>query len=240
MKKSNIVSTGMLLVVWHFTAVSINNDIILPFPAQVFAQMSSDLLNPHFFIIVSSTVSKAFSSFFIALLLGTLLGILAGAVRLVENFFHPVDILLKTIPNITYMFILLLWLPSERAVSFVIFFIVFPVIYASVLHGMKVMDQDMKDVLALYGETFFTKFWKIYLPQVFPFVKSAVFSTMSLSIKVGVMAEVLGQVKYGIGKEMYLSKLNLDMINVFSWTIWIIVLVAVFEAITKFSFRFLK
>lgn len=234
MKKSNIISICMLLLVWQLAGMAIGNDIILPLPLQVFGQMGSDLSHPRFITIVLSTLQKSLGSFGIALLIGTLLGILAGANRLVENFFRPVEILLKTIPNITYMFLLLMWLSSERAVSYVIFFIVFPVIYASVLQGMKGMDQDQKDVLLLYGETVMTRFWKIYLPQIYPFMKSSIFSTLSLSIKVGVMAEVLGQVKFGIGKEMYLNKLNLDMIGVFSWTIWIVLLVTMLESFVKF------
>jgi NitT/TauT family transport system permease protein len=38
------------------------------------------------------------------------------------------------------------------------------------------------------------------------------------------MAEVLGQVTVGIGRQIHLSRILLDTVRVFSWTIWIILL----------------
>ena len=38
------------------------------------------------------------------------------------------------------------------------------------------------------------------------------------------MAEILGQVRYGIGKQLYISKINLDMTGVFAYTIVIIII----------------
>lgn len=233
MKKSNMISIVLLLLSWQLVGMNINNDIILPLPFDVLRQMVSDVQNPLFLRIIISTSNKALISFSVALLLAIVLGLLAGMTPIFEHLLRPIEVVLKTIPNITYMFMLLMWLSSETAVYYVIFFIVYPVIYSNVLQGMKTMDQDRKDVLRMYGETLRAKIVKIYLPQIYPFIKSSILSTLSLSIKVGVMAEVLGQVKYGIGKEMYLNKLNLDMTGVFSWTIWIIILVSVFEKVLK-------
>lgn len=240
MKKISVLTIFIGIGCWYVAAGLIHNDIILPYPQQVLMQMVQDLQHPNFLKILFATVQKTYTAFFYALLLGFGAALLAGYVKMVEIILQPLVLLFKTVPNITYMFLLLLWLPSETAVYYVIFFIIIPVIYTTVLGGMKELDNDLQDVLRLYPETWFFVLRHVYIPQVYPYLKSAIFATLSLGMKVGVMAEVLGQVRYGIGKEMYLSKLNLQMVGVFSWTIWMILLVAATEWGVKAIFRWLE
>ena len=43
------------------------------------------------------------------------------------------------------------------------------------------------------------------------------------------MAEILGQVPDGIGKKLQWSYLNIEMAEVFAWTIWLIILLVLLE-----------
>jgi NitT/TauT family transport system permease protein len=45
-----------------------------------------------------------------------------------------------------------------------------------------------------------------------------------LGLKVGIMAEILGQVRSGIGRSMNYARLNLDTAGIVAWTIVIILL----------------
>ena len=54
-----------------------------------------------------------------------------------------------------------------------------------------------------------------------------------MAFKVGVMAEILGQVSVGVGRQMQLARLNFDLVSVLAWTGWIILLLFVFDQLLK-------
>lgn len=239
MKREYWIAIILLLIVWQGVSMSIHNaDLFLPSLIDIVARLISDIQTETFFLHVGATLNKTLVSFGISMLLGVFLGLLSGMNTTIENFFCPYELLLKAIPNISYMFLLLLWVAkTSDAVYFIVFFILFPVFYSATLTGVKSMEQDLKDVLRLYEESFSVKLLKVYLPQSMSYIKGAAHSCISLGFKVCVMSEVLGSVKYGIGKAMYVNKINLDMIGVFSWTFVIIFLNFCLEKIASYVFN---
>lgn len=235
MKKEYLGSTLVLLIIWQCVSMSIHNaDIFLPSVIDVMMRLVKDIQSENFLLHIGATLNKTLVSFIFALIMGVSLGLLSGIYKRVEMIFRPYELLLKAIPNISYMFMLLLWVSkTSDAVYYIVFFILFPVFYSSTLTGVKSLDSDLKDVLRLYDESLFVKIYKIYLPQSVSYIKGAVLSGISLGFKVCVMSEVLGSVKYGIGKAMYINKINLDMTGVFSWTIVIILLNLLLENFIK-------
>ena len=73
----------------------------------------------------------------------------------------------------------------------------------------------------------------MYIPLLKPALGSALISITSLGFKVGVMAEILSQVRGGIGRNMQIAKLNVDLASLLAWTIWFLIVVAVCEWIIK-------
>ena len=47
------------------------------------------------------------------------------------------------------------------------------------------------------------------------------------------MAEIFSQVQIGIGRQMNLCRLNFDMIGLFAWTGWIVILLVFLENIIR-------
>ena len=235
MKKEYVWSTFLLLIVWQGVSMSIHNaDIFLPSVIDVMMRLVQDIQSENFLLHVGATLNKTLVSFIFALVLGVSFGIFSGIYKRIEMIFRPYELLLKAIPNISYMFMLLLWVPkTSDAVYYIVFFILFPIFYTATLTGVRSLNQDLKDVLRLYDETLFVKIVKIYLPQSMSYIKGAILSGISLGFKVCVMSEVLGSVRYGIGKAMYLNKINLDMTGVFSWTIVIILMNFLLENLSK-------
>lgn len=237
MKKEYIFSFVFIICFWQISALVVNNDIFVPTPISVLMEMFRQLQSPSFFIIISNTLFKTFVVFIVAIVLAMSLGLLAGAIPKLEKLLMPFNILMTSIPNISYIIILLLCFGSNRAIYYIIFFIIFPILYNATVNGIKSMDSDLKDVLRLYNERLLLKIRKIYFYQALPYVKGSAFSTLTLALKVCIMSEVLGQVKYGIGREMYVNKINLDMTGVFSWTIWVIIIVFVIEKGLRYIFK---
>ncbi|MBR3841409.1 MAG: ABC transporter permease subunit [Erysipelotrichales bacterium] len=238
MKKETWISLIILLITWSLLAAYIDNDIFLPTVSSVVLRIINEMGQGSFYITLLTTLLRTTVSFGVSFLLGVSLGILSGMYKLLYRFLSPIVVVLKTIPNISYMFLLLLWVSKvSTAVYYIGFFIVFPLFFDSAYNAVNQMDRDLKDVILLYDESFSTKLTKIYIPECMHAIKGVMISCISLSFKVCIMSEVLGFVKIGIGREMYFDKANLDLTGVFAWTIIVILLVFLLEQVVNLIFK---
>lgn len=238
MKKETLISIFTLLVLWIIVANKIDNDIFLPSLFAVIERVFYEVSKPLFFFTLFETLKRTLIAYIVSLIVGISFGLLAGMYKRIYLLVNPIIILLKTIPNISYMFLLLLWInKASNAMYFIVFFIVFPMFYDTALNSVNRMDQDLKDVITLYDESFVTKIHKIYLPNCISYIKGTAIACISLSFKVCIMSEVLGFVSVGIGREMYFDKANLDMTGVFAWTFIVIFLVYVMEKVVNIIFN---
>jgi NitT/TauT family transport system permease protein len=109
----------------------------------------------------------------------------------------------------------------ETSVSFLV---VFPVIYTSVLGGVKSVDPNLLAMADLYNVGFFTKVKGLYFPSVFPYLFVGIRTAISLGIKSTIAAEVISQPMGAIGSNMQQFKINFDIEGVFAWVIVIILI----------------
>ena len=47
------------------------------------------------------------------------------------------------------------------------------------------------------------------------------------------MAEILGSVSPGLGRQFQICRINVDMIGIFAWTIWLIIFLMIIEKVVK-------
>jgi NitT/TauT family transport system permease protein len=204
--------------------MAIGNDVILPQLFQVISRMFHQIGSPSLYTNLGATMLRVLFGFVIAFGSALLTGIASATNRVFREYFHPVVILTRTIPNITYMFMALIWLGAEGSVAVIVFFILYPVLYQAVYGGMLAINPELADVAKLYPETFFNRLFKVTLPLLGPALYEGARGALSLGLKVGVMAEILGQVQTGIGHQLYLGRVQLDMAEIFAWTAWMILL----------------
>ena len=114
------------------------------------------------------------------------------------------------------------------AVSFMILFPVFANAFTNRLAGA---EQSLRDAELIYPETFFRRLRYRVLPDLLPEMLATGKTAAGLGLKVGIMAEILGQVRSGIGRSMNYARLNLDTAGIVAWTIVIILLSVVIDGI---------
>ena len=98
------------------------------------------------------------------------------------------------------------------------------------------MDENLSKVLQLYPEKTSYRLWKVYIPLLKTEMISSFSNGLSLTFKVGVMAEILGQVQFGIGRQLNLCRITSDMVGIFAWTLWIILILLSIELLVHSIF----
>ncbi len=240
MKRRRLVTVVILALGWWLAARSIANDILLPNPWDVALTMMDQLGEIEFYVSIAATLSRLFQGLLLALVLGILSGYVCALRSKIDDYFMPFVTAIKTIPNISFIIIALIWLGSEQSVLLISFLILFPIFYESAKMGVKSVDRRLLDVLAMYPETRANKFRNVYGPNMLPYILSSLKSGVSLGFKVAIMSEVLGQVQVGIGKSMFLGKLFLDTTAVFAWTIWIILIGVGFDFLLDLGIKIMR
>lgn len=222
-----VLSLCLLLILWQILALITAREVILPYPIEVFNRIYELLLSSEFYTTVLTTLLRANIGFMIALLSGISIGFLAYFHTSVESFLSPILSLLQTIPQISYMIILIVWFEQTTCIMIIILLMTFPIVYHNVLTGLKHIDDSLMDVIHLYHHPMFFMIRHVYLPLIRPYIESAIDTILPFCLKVCVMAEVLIQAQKGIGAKLYFSRLNIDMTGVFAWTICLVLLLVI-------------
>ncbi len=231
---------SLLLLTWHVLALSIDHAMILPMPQDVLNQMINQVQHTSFYMSIIMTCYRMLVGLTIACVLGVLIGLLASLKPWLNDLITPITTMIKTIPNISYIIIVLLWFSSHQSVIVIVFLILFPLFYEATKTGIQSIRASLMDVLKVYSETPLNKLKNVYIPSMLPFVLSNLSVSLNLGFKVAIMAEVLGQPAMGIGRNMLLSKLTLDMASLFAWTAWIIIFGLIFDKVIQFIIHHIK
>lgn len=234
MKKRGMVTVLVLLVIWHVAAELVDNPIIFPSLQEVVEKMGELAASPVFYEAFAYTLMRAAFGLVLAMALAIVFGVISGLNRHVEEYVEPIYIILKSIPNISYILIVLIWTNSRIATCVISFMVMFPMAYANVLAGMKSIESKYVNLMKIYPTTLRYKIFRIDLPLISSYLSASLSNGIGLTFKVGIMAEILGSVSPGMGRQFQLCRLNVDMVGTFAWTIWLILFLMGLETLVKF------
>ncbi|MGH7835265.1 MAG: ABC transporter permease [Candidatus Binatia bacterium] len=160
------------LVVWHVTAVRVNDSAFLVSPLVVVGKAYEMLfvtaeLYPHLY--ASSWIF--FQGMLVAIAVGVPLGFLMALSPTVRDYANPWMTALYTTPRIAFAPVLLLWFGIEMASKVAIVFLgcVFPILINS-FYGMRVVSREFVEVGRSFRLSGAGMFVKILLPASIPFI----------------------------------------------------------------------
>lgn len=235
-KKYNIRSTitiVFILILWQLIALLKNNEFIIPYPMHVVYTMIQQIFSKSFYETLFYTITRGIIGLSISFIFGIIMAYISYKYKVINEMFYPLLLLIRSIPNISYILIVLVVFSRTNAVIIILFLILFPIIYTNIYSALQNIDFSFKDVLKLYPEKELYCIRKVYLPLLKPTIEASLLSGISLAFKVGVMAEIIGGMQIGIGRELNLCRLNFDMIGMFAWTGWMILLLVCMDKIIK-------
>ena len=233
MKKRGSLTALLLILLWYILSLLVHNEFIIPSPNTVMSKMFFDIFSKEFYYIVFTSLFRLLKGLVVSLIFGVPLGLIAGLSQKTSDYLRPLNAIIKSIPNMSYMIILLIWVGSENGVIFVSFFVLFPLIFTNIQSGIEQLDKNLKNALRIYPAPFLVKLKGVYIPQILPYLYSSLKVGFGLGLRVCIMAEVLNQVKVGMGKQIYYARNILDMSAIFSWTIWMIIISILLEMILE-------
>jgi NitT/TauT family transport system permease protein len=238
MRKNKLVyfSLGIVFIlgIWILFSNIIDNQIILPKVGDVFISLFNLFKQSNTYLIIGATVLRLLITLCISFIITIILVSLSVMSIKFASFIRPLIILLKTIPVASIIIILLIVVGHEYSPLYITGFVILPLMYEAMYVGISSIDKHIKDEVKLLSETNLEIIFKIYIPITVPFIITSILQAVGLGLKVMVMSEFIAQPRLSIGRAMLIEKQYLELGNVFSWTIIIIIIVILLEKLISY------
>lgn len=226
-----VISVTFWLIVWQIAAVKVNSKILLVTPLDVAKRLVKLIPTAEFWSSAAFSAGRILLGFALGMTVGCLLAFGAGKLKFIRILFSPLISVMKSIPVASFTILALIWIGSKDLSILVSFLICVPIVYANMLEGIDNLDPKLREMSKIFKIPPWKRFTKVYLSQLLPYFRSAVRLGIGLCWKSGAAAEVIGIPDGSIGEKLYESKIYLETADLFAWTLAVILLSRVCEAI---------
>ncbi len=226
-----ILAITFWVLIWHLLYIMVNQEILIVSPTAVLLRLSELAREAEFWQIILLSMCRIMCGFIFAVAVGIVLAFFSFKFKYFKLFISPVITTVKSTPVASFVVLALVFVKSFYLPTLISFLMVVPIIYGNILEGINSVDGDLIDLSRVFCFSKMTKLTKIYIPSLLPYFNSAVASGLGFAWKAGVAAEVIANTKISMGAQIYDSKIYLDTLNLFSWTLVIIVLSILLEKV---------
>jgi len=233
MKKTiyKICVIAVWVLIWQVVTVAVDNRVLFAGPVDVLRAAARLAAQSSYWLSILKSLSRIIPGVLIGVLIGVGCGTLAYKVRRFGTFIEPMMTAIKAVPVASYVILILIWFGASYLSLIVCALVVYPILYHSTLEGLTATDRGMLEMAAVYDMRLIGRLRSIYLPQLRPYMLSAVKLAVGMGFKSGTAAEVIAQVQTTMGNGLYLAKIYLETADLIVWTVTIIILSHIIEKI---------
>lgn len=218
------LSIFFFLIIWEGVALYIDNSLLFPRVSEIFLSLKNLVASGDFTLILWNTLSRFFISIVFSLILAIIFSVASYRYEVIGFLLFPFIIFLRAVPTIAIIIVVLIWSSVERVPIVVGMLILFPILYESILGGIKNVDKNLLKMSKVFKVSTKRVVRDIYIPSIYYSISSNIPSYMGLTFKVIIAGEVLSQESLSIGGEIFINKIYLESSNIFAWIIVVIVL----------------
>ena len=219
------------LAVWQGVYMLVRQEILVASPATVFARLTELVGEPSFWMDTGGSLLRVLLGFVIAVGAGTILAACAHRFSLFAVLLQPVISIVKATPVASFIILALVWMKSGNMPVLISMLMVLPGVYIGVLQGIRSTDPNLLEMARVFRVSEQKILLKIYTPSVMPYFMAACTTGLGLAWKAGIAAEVLGNTVHSIGGQIYDSKIYLETVDLFAWTLVVILLSMIIEKV---------
>lgn len=218
------LSIFFFLIIWEGVALYIDNSLLFPRVSEIFLSLKNLVASRDFILILWNTLSRFFISIVFSLILAIIFSVASYRYEVISFLLFPFIIFLRAVPTIAIIIVVLIWSSVERVPIVVGMLILFPILYESILGGIKNVDKNLLKMSKVFKVPTKRVVRDIYIPSIYYSISSNIPSYIGLTFKVIIAGEVLSQESLSIGGEIFINKIYLESSNIFAWIIVVIVL----------------
>lgn len=212
------------LFVWEAAALLVGKELLLPSPFATVSRLFVLLGKGESWAFAGLTLLRIMSGYTLGVIAGVLLAVLTAKNRFAEELLKPLRGVVKATPVTSFILLALLWLSSNAVPTFISFLMVLPMVWTDTADAIVHTDPRFVEMGRVYGLSRGKIVRRIYVPSVLPQFLAACTTALGFSWKSGVAAEIIALPQRSIGYQLYESKLRIETVDLFAWTLLVILL----------------
>jgi len=221
------------LALWAVLAGAIAQPLLLPAPGDVFSRLLLLLPDPQFYRTLGATLTRTMLSYLLGIGAAVLLGALCVRFRLAEILLSPLLSAVRATPVTSFIVLALVWLSSPRVPVLTGFLMTLPVVYSALVQALRSIDPKLLEMARMYRFGRMKTLVHVVIPSVLPAFVQSCLAAIGLCWKAVVAAEVIGVPKLAVGSRLYEAKIYLETDSLLAWTLTIVLLSVLLEALLK-------
>ena len=225
---------------WQLATVIVNQNLLLASPGGVVARLAELVITTDFWGTVGHTFVRIAAGFLVAALAGVVGAALAATAQIIDALVTPLVTVIRSAPVVSFIILVLMWADSGQLAFIISFLMVLPIIYTTVLEGIRHRDRALLDVATVFRVPLLRRLPAIDIPAVLPFFIAGCRIGVGFAWKSGIAAEVIGLPQGSIGEKLYQAKIFLSTADLFAWTVVIVLISFGFERLVVLLLKHLQ
>ncbi|NMM37457.1 MAG: ABC transporter permease [Glaciimonas sp.] len=227
---ARILPVFLFVCMWQVLATMLESTT-LPSPTAVISTLWQEMYAGDLLFHLGMTLRRVAISFVAAMLIGVALGILMGASKNWDRLLDAFLILGLNIPALVIIILCYIWFGlSETAAVIAVTVNKIPMVAVSLREGARAVDKNLLQVAKLYRLSRRDTFFKVYLPQLMPYLFSSARNGLALIWKIVLVVELLGR-SNGVGFQIGSYFHFFDITGILAYTLAFALVVFSVEAL---------
>ncbi len=226
---------GLLLALWQLGHLAYGS-LVLPGLGETLAALAGLIGRGEVASALKATAFNALAGWLISVVVGVLAGGLAGRYEDLRHLLQPLAIILIGIPAIAWVVLALLWFGGRWAVVFTVSVATAPMIFAGAVQAVRSLDDDLARMARAFKTPPMAMVTDIYFPHMLAYLYPALATTLAMSWKVSIMAELLSG-SGGIGDGIAAARARVDTAQLLAW---VLVVVAILLLLDQLLLRLVR
>ncbi|MBR3212490.1 MAG: ATP-binding cassette domain-containing protein [Firmicutes bacterium] len=228
-----IWAVAFWLAVWEILSRVLDREIFLVGPVRVVMRLAELLPSGGFWASVGFSLLRITCGYLLAVILGVALAAAALKHERIRELLAPLLTVMRSVPVASFIILALICLPSKSLSVLISFLIAMPVIYGNAYAGLESADPKLLEMTKVFGARPGNVRRAVYIPALYPYLASACRTAIGMAWKAGAAAEVIGIPSGSIGEKLQQAKIYLETLDLFAWTLVIILLSAATEKVFR-------
>lgn len=191
----------VLLILWQILALVLSSEL-LPTPLSVFVSMWEHLQSGELLHHLGITLVRVLISFILAMIIGVAFGMLMGSREVWDRALDSLIILGLNVPALVTIILCYIWFGlTETAAIIAVAVNKIPMVAIGIREGARAVESEFLEVGKVYRLSRRDTFFKIYLPQLYPYLFGSARNGLALIWKIVLVVELLGR-SDGIGFQL--------------------------------------
>ena len=221
------------LALWALLAAWIDQPLLLPTPLSVIQRLISLLPDPRFAATLGATLMRTLLAYMLGIAAAVILGALCARFRMMDLLLSPLLSAVRATPITSFIVLALVWLSSPRVPVLTGFLMTLPVVYSALVQAIRAIDPKLMEMAQMYSFGRTKTLRHVVIPSVLPAFMQSCLASIGLCWKAVVAAEVIGVPKLAVGSKLYEAKIYLETDSLLAWTLTIVLLSVLLEALLK-------